>query len=400
MLSRLSRFCIRLPRVFALLAILLLTCVVLFAWLPFLEWRVHFYTRDLVPVPLFQKNQGILLQREAFANKAVLPLYGSSELTREEKNRASEFFANAPTGFQVCPVGVAGNTSLLTLEKIASLGNVVRGRKMAFILSPSWFMRKQNPADHYAGNFSALQTMRAIVNPRLSDEVKRGLAGRMLDYPETLDSHPMLLMQARLWREEAPFVPVTRAGLAALLMTDAIGLEYEDTIQSGARAVRLKSAQPWHAAPREIEWGALVKADSALLPPPPATTGWHGKSPSPMDTLVRESFAKAEHGEWFDFELLLQATRDLGIDALMITMPLAGVHRNLEGVLPETRTECYYARIEALCRRHHVAVKSFADHDLDPYFLVEYTSHPTAVGWLHINRVLDDFFHNRYPPKS
>src|SRR5215471_7878677 len=66
----------------------------------------------IAPRDFFIKNQGLAFQRAAAHRPDILLLYGSSELTDPIPNRASDFFASAPTGFQVCPVGKAGATSL------------------------------------------------------------------------------------------------------------------------------------------------------------------------------------------------------------------------------------------------------------------------------------------------
>src|SRR6478672_195557 len=64
------------------------------------------------PNDFFIKNQGLAFQRAAARAPAILLLYGASELIDPIPNRASDFFSNEPTGFQVCPVGKAGTTSL------------------------------------------------------------------------------------------------------------------------------------------------------------------------------------------------------------------------------------------------------------------------------------------------
>ena len=74
------------------------------------------------PKDFFIKNQGLAFERAAARTPDILLLYGSSELIDPIPNRASDFFSSAPTGFQVCPVGKAGTTSLIILQKLAALG--------------------------------------------------------------------------------------------------------------------------------------------------------------------------------------------------------------------------------------------------------------------------------------
>ena len=86
------------------------------------------------------KNQGVALQQRAWERPDLLPIYGSSELVKRIPDKSSVFFQHYPTGFAVFPVGKAGATSLILLQKIAAMGPVVRGRQVAISLSPSWFL--------------------------------------------------------------------------------------------------------------------------------------------------------------------------------------------------------------------------------------------------------------------
>src|SRR5499427_5873902 len=92
------------------------------------------------PKDFFIKNQGLAFERAAARAPDVLLLYGSSELIDPIPNRASDFFASAPTGFQVCPIGKGGATSLNILQKLGALGTDFRGRKVAISLSASSFL--------------------------------------------------------------------------------------------------------------------------------------------------------------------------------------------------------------------------------------------------------------------
>ena len=84
-----------------------------------------------------QKNQGLAFQRAAVRGRNVLPLYGSSELLKPIPDKSSDFFSTAPTGFRVSPVGKAGTTSVIVVQKVGALGPELRGKKIAISLSPS-----------------------------------------------------------------------------------------------------------------------------------------------------------------------------------------------------------------------------------------------------------------------
>src|SRR5207245_974251 len=98
----------------------------------------------IAPRDFFIKNQGLAFERAAARRPDIFLLYGSSELIDPIPNRASDFFSSAPTGFQVCPVGKAGTTSLIILQKLGALGSELRGRKVAISLSALWVSCKSS----------------------------------------------------------------------------------------------------------------------------------------------------------------------------------------------------------------------------------------------------------------
>lgn len=78
---------------------------------------------ELLTEPGIHKDLGLHLQRRAFRDPHVLPVYGSSELDLLPfDTRPDKVFAGGGTGFRVCPVGRAGNTCLAMAQKLAALG--------------------------------------------------------------------------------------------------------------------------------------------------------------------------------------------------------------------------------------------------------------------------------------
>src|SRR5438132_5914078 len=138
-------------------------------------------TRDF-----FIKNQGLAFECAAARRPDILLLYGSSELIDPVPNRASDFFSSAPSGFQVCPVGKAGTTSLIILQKLAALGSELRGRKVVISLSPSSFFTPAVNPDAYAANFSLPAASGILFSDTLDLHLKTDIAKRMLQFPDTL----------------------------------------------------------------------------------------------------------------------------------------------------------------------------------------------------------------------
>ena len=112
--------------------------------------------RDGILAPV--KNQGTALQQAALDTGCLLPVYGSSELNLLQPYtrpfHPTILFHDRPTGFTIFPVGKAESTCLTILQKLASVGPALEGRKVAVSLSPCWFYSRLTVrADAYAGNF-------------------------------------------------------------------------------------------------------------------------------------------------------------------------------------------------------------------------------------------------------
>src|SRR5262245_56555538 len=168
----------------------------------------------IAPKDFFIKNQGLAFERAAARRPDILLLYGSSELIDPIPNRASDFFSGEPTGFEVCPVGKAGTTSLIVLQKLGALGSELRGRKIAISLSASSFLTPDVRPDFYAGNFSLPAASGTLFGSALDLNLKAEIAKRMQQFPSTLAESGLLELAAS---HLASGRPLDRIILAAMV---------------------------------------------------------------------------------------------------------------------------------------------------------------------------------------
>ena len=105
----------RVPHLVSAVTVLLVAWTALWVgemWAVSLERR---FAHALAPQQFQQKDRGTALQRAAFAQPDLLPVYGSSELqTLDNPYHASNLFSEYPTGFTVFPIGDIGSTTAST----------------------------------------------------------------------------------------------------------------------------------------------------------------------------------------------------------------------------------------------------------------------------------------------
>ena len=144
------------------------------------------------------KNQGTPLQEAALDTGGLLPVYGSSELNLQAAyNRpfhSTNLFRDRPTGFTIFPVGKAGTTCLIMLQKLAAVRPRTRRAESGDLpVAISGFSTgSQLGRKQYVGNFSDLHAGDLAFNTGLSLQLRQDAARRMLQFPATVANRPLL----------------------------------------------------------------------------------------------------------------------------------------------------------------------------------------------------------------
>jgi D-alanine transfer protein len=363
--------------------------------------RVELATvRASAPELFSLKNQGLAFQRAAARSPAVLPLYGSSELTAVlAPERAYIFFRAAPTGFQVSPVGAGGADPLIILQKVAALGSDLRGKKIAISLSPGWFLHP-GPAwlRGYEGNFSSMAASEMAFGTALNFKLKRDIAARMLKCPGTLEKNPLLELALKRLASGGWLDCVIFCALWPLGKLQTTLLELQDH-WAASSYIRRKLGPGPSVHLQTPDWPKLIATfnrtqttDQATLPT--ASRLARHKNAQGGDSAFRKRMY-ASPG-WIDLELLLRTLARVHASPLLFSMPIAGDFFDREGVTRAAR-EDYYAKLRTVVQKYHFPLVEFKGHDEDPAFLYRHQSHLTAKGWIYYDRALDNFFHGRTP---
>ena len=355
------------------------------------------------------KLQGLALQRHAFEHPDLLVIYGSSELAKEMPNNAAQFFEDYPTGFRVFRVGQPGAASLLILQKIAAVGAAIKGKKVAFSISPGWFFTEVFDPKYYEGNFSVLQAYEFAFSGGLSRGLKHDIAGRMLLYQKTLENEWLLRTALRHLAGDSLKDRAIYAFLWPLGRLQCAVGRAQDHFEAVLHIIAEDETLPVTSAPapkrglHPLNWADLKKRAAKFAINVISTKRKEvaqkrakrarDRSPNPTPTFV-QTVAKAR--EWTDFELLLRVFQESGAKPLLLSMPVEDIRLEVYGVSPEVRS-AYLRRLDALAAEYHAPLNDFRDHQNDPGFLVDFLDHLSPDGWLYYDKALDDFYHERTP---
>lgn len=87
-----------------------------------------------------QVLKGTLIQDKMFRSNAFYPIYGSSELEKDDPfNPAILLRDQTVYSQQPFLIGTGGSTDLINAIELAAQYDNLKGKKMAFIISPQWF---------------------------------------------------------------------------------------------------------------------------------------------------------------------------------------------------------------------------------------------------------------------
>jgi D-alanine transfer protein len=366
------------------------------------------------PDSLPLKIQGSVLQREAFAQPDLLPIYGSSELELRDPYHASIVFEDYPTDFTVFPVGRMGAGSLCMLQMFAAIGSDLEDKKVAISITPPPFFRAMNPRDSYQGNFSALQASALAFSTDLSFSIKQQAARRMLDYPQTLEGQTLTRFALRRLAEGTAMdrflyytlVPLGKLQNLVFNLQDHWNtlLAIVEKSELDSHVERKSGAFNWQAMAVDAESRYRRLADNNPFGMAPNIWARDGARLSrqvnaypggtfPLVRVIRQMAETiGEAKEWTDLELLLRALGELGARPLVLSSPMKGPFYAYWAV-PQQARRLYYDRFRRLIKDCAVPALDFADHDGDTYFTLDASSHISSKGWVYYCRALDAFYH-------
>ncbi len=391
----------------AILAITLLG-VLLFGWVQYASRLEDREIHVLPPNLPVQAIQGSVLLRAALRQPDLLPVLGSSELLRvDSTNRAANFFADYPTGFNVFVIAKAGATPLTRAQDLAAAGRDLRGKKVVIALTPLVFYHPEVYPQDYAANFWLLHADELAFSPLLSVDLKHEAARRMLAYPDTLSKDPLLRFALHRLAEGSLFSKALYYASCPFGWLETFYRRLQDHRQV-VTLLHSQSAQLASVLRRPItpDWTSLAvqaeKEQAALSQSNPygiedniwfdTHKAWVDQKMSPgSGTVVYLQHLQGTQ-EWTDLDILLRVLDELGARPLILCLPFKGPLMDALGVPVSARLQ-FYDRLEESVDAYGFPLVDFQRYDGDKYFVIDLFSHTSRKGWVYVDQTLDAFYH-------
>ncbi|EED2261342.1 D-alanyl-lipoteichoic acid biosynthesis protein DltD, partial [Listeria monocytogenes] len=126
--------------------------------------------------------QGLDIQKKALQEGNYLPIYGSSELSRVDPFHPSVVSKKYNQGYTPFLLGRPGTQSLSHFLDVNALGDDLKGKKVAVVLSPQWFQPKGVSDPSFGANFSPLHAYKFALEDTKNTPERRYAAKRLLSF--------------------------------------------------------------------------------------------------------------------------------------------------------------------------------------------------------------------------
>lgn len=339
--------------------------------------------------------QGLALQKQMLEDDEYLPMYGSSELSRLDVYHPYNYFKVNPEGFTPFLIGRGGTQSFVHFLSFAALGDDLKNRELVFILSPQWFTKEGLDEVHFAPNYSSLQAYDLVFNDKLSVELKKKAAKRLLMFDIVKNDKLLTTMLEGIVYDDVKHIWKART-------VQPFGYMYRNILERKDVVMSLFAVDPRNPK---------IDQDLQSLPlndlnKRAERTGEAESKTNPYwieDRYYRKHIADkigklkgykaneayTESPEYEDLQLILDLLKQQKTKALFISIPVNGPWYDFAG-FPKERRQAYYEKVCTVIESSGFPVADLSSHEYNPFFLKD-TLHIGWKGWVYVDEALAEF---------
>ncbi len=331
-------------------------------------------------------------------NVTSLYVMGSSEFGVPVDQNPSRMLPATVTDFDLYLSGRGYQQSLYHALELAAVAPSLRTRKVALIVSPQWFANRQGIAEGaFRSVFSYSAWDEMLANQSLSPGVRQRLVSRVGELmPElcrawaTCSDHPVTVARDVL---ETPYN----------LVDVRLGVLRESYEQKRVRS-RFQYTGPYvqQGSPMaSFDWAAATaradeQAKAAIANPYGMQQDYYSRRIAPYLTKLKDHESAVQYTdskEYDDLDLFLEVAHDLGLDVMLVALPVNGLWSDFTG-LPMSERTVYAQKVRQVAdnewrvdsRHPPLTFVDLTPKMYEPYYFFD-TLHLGWRGWLDVTDI-------------
>lgn len=337
-----------------------------------------------------QVLKGTLVQDKMYQSDAYYPIYGSSELEKDDPFNPAILLNNRnQVSKKPFLIGTGGSTDLVNAVELGSQYGNLKGKKMAFIVSPQWFTKNGLTQDNFKARISKAQLNQLFNQEQLSPQLKQRYAKRLLQFKDVENRAYLEKVAQGKTQENKNYLSTFKD--EQLKKIEAIKAVYP-----------LRTSPVSHIDPitsKNDSWN-YVMTEAEIYGAKHTKTNEFGIRDEYWD-LIKKHKRKINRNHEFrenspefkDLELLVDTLREAGADVDYIIIPSNGKWYDHIGI-DKDRRQKIYKKIDKTIVDHGGQTYDMSDKDYEPY-VVSDAVHIGWKGWVYITKNIDEHIHQK-----
>lgn len=316
----------------------------------------------------------------------TLPIFGSSELVSlEDYEENISSFLNSPD-MNIVTIGGGYFQSLSHTMELGAIAENVESKKVALFLSPQWFEEMGVSKEAFPERFGEENLLEFLANDRISDTNKTYVLDRVLTLLE--DSSMQRRRVERYKKAYENKISVDRIYMEVMHNYWKLRGKYSVCRQIDEMSQNVPEVDLKHMDFKEMLLVAEKQGKNNC------TNNDFGIYDEYWDTYVEERYKAGEVKEkaefyvdsieYEDLRCFLQVAKELGIDVILVSIPVNEAWYIFQGMLCDK----YYENIEMISKEYNnvvlIDMTKYAD---EKYFLKD-VMHLGWKGWVRVNEAL------------
>ena len=350
------------------------------------------------------KFKSVALQSMGARQGDNLLMFGSSEFvkTAAYSTHPIKVFNDKKNGFQINLIGQGGYKSLVHAANFGAIGKELAGKKVVFVLSPQWFLKRGINGNEFEANSSEAQVYGFLFNKDISLTTKQEFSKRITSITHKKGNEQLAIMRTycSLYSNKGLVSTSKR-----YLLTPYYWIRYEllvlkDDVNSNKYLKpEPKISKYYKLQHTNTNWNAELKKASKI-----AKSKSYNNKFGMDNTVYNHSFKRnlrkirgsmknesyKVSPEYEDFKLLLDVCKAEGINPLILSLPVNGKWYDYAGFNKSDRLS-YYKKIDTMVNSYGFEVADFSKHENENYFLMD-NSHLGWKGWVYVNEAIDKYY--------
>lgn len=356
---------------------------------------IHAKKTELIYYNADQRNSCLEGMETVLTNNAI-PVFGSSELSAEDDVAYPvSLFRNGASDYNMVLIGRGSMQSLHHAINVGAMAPIISNKKVVLILSPQWFTSSHLASEAYASRFSERMYSELMKNSSISRQTKQEITERV---KTLLVTDPKQL--ARVEKYESVYLN------HSVNVIEHIEMKLYDSFMH----IKQKSILANHIDKLQKNENEPISVDDIIFGDLMNAATEAGKKACTnndlfiydeyYDTYVRDSreanknvnagASYLESPEYDDLRLFLNICKEVGIEPLIVSIPVNGRWYDWTGFSKEER-QSYYQKIRNICEEAQVSLCDFSDKEYEEYFLKD-IMHLGWKGWVYLDEAVYKFY--------